>query len=45
CMTICTMEYWPVCGSDGKTYPNKCHLTSTACTSQKDITVLHEGKC
>nr|P0DKM7.1 RecName: Full=Turripeptide Lol9.1; AltName: Full=Turripeptide OL11; Flags: Precursor [Iotyrris olangoensis] len=45
CLSVCSAEYEPVCGSDGKTYANKCHLMTEACWSPTSITLVHEGKC
>jgi len=45
CDIACTADYSPVCGSDGKTYANKCILKAEACLQKKTITVTKAGKC
>ncbi|XP_037796395.1 agrin-like [Penaeus monodon] len=35
----------PVCGSDGKDYPNACQLHKHACNTQRHLEVKYLGKC
>ena len=45
CSKVCTAEYRPVCGTDGKTYSNKCRMEISACGKNDTITVSYNGEC
>jgi len=45
CPSICTMQYDPFCGSDGKTYSNDCTLKTANCTSPFPIAAAYKGEC
>lgn len=45
CNTLCTMNWQPVCGTDGKTYGNRCSLDSEACRTRNAVSFAHEGEC
>ena len=45
CIKVCTQEFRPVCGVDGKTYSNRCKMEKTACEEGRVVTVRGEGPC
>lgn len=40
----CSLDYIPVCGSDGNTYPNACHVSCMS-INNPSLSVAHEGEC
>ena len=45
CSQIVTLEYFPVCGSDGVTYPNPGSLGIASCNSGGAIEKVKDGRC
>ncbi|XP_060027423.1 serine protease inhibitor Kazal-type 5 [Erinaceus europaeus] len=42
---ICTLDHAAVCGTDGKTYSNRCTLCAENLKSRSQIEVKSEGEC
>ncbi|XP_050729672.1 uncharacterized protein LOC127005124 isoform X1 [Eriocheir sinensis] len=45
CPNNCDREYNPVCGSDAKTYYNRCIMNLVACRERISIRVSYVGRC
>ena len=46
CPEFCIANYYPLCGTDGNTYPNHCTLEQYACKNAiYDLAIAYEGEC
>lgn len=45
CHVVCSYMWDPVCGSNGKTYSNKCHLEQAVQCNNENVKVLYTGEC
>nr|P81481.1 RecName: Full=Double-headed protease inhibitor, submandibular gland [Mustela lutreola]AAB28293.1 bikazin=Kazal-type proteinase inhibitor [Mustela lutreola=European mink, submandibular glands, Peptide, 122 aa] [Mustela lutreola] len=42
---MCTMDYLPLCGSDGKNYSNKCLFCNAVLRSRGALFLAKHGQC
>uniref|UniRef100_A0A8B9KZ11 Trypsin inhibitor ClTI-1-like n=1 Tax=Astyanax mexicanus TaxID=7994 RepID=A0A8B9KZ11_ASTMX len=44
-LPICTREFIPACGSDGKTYSNECMLCLENMEKRSSVSIFRSGTC
>ena len=45
CVSRCTREYSPKCGTDRRTYGNQCTMDEKICKTSGQVTKAYDGAC